>query len=60
MQKANRSRAKPLATFHRRKFRRTESGGEVVEDDGLEIDPHEALAAMMAAQVGCSWAARVV
>lgn len=69
LQKANRSRGKPLATFPRRKFRRTESGGEVGEDDGLEIDPHEALAAMMAAQVGwlrlrlcsaaraCVWAA---
>lgn len=52
LQKANRSRGKPLATFQRRKFRQTESGGEVVDDDGVDIDAHESLAAMMAAQVG--------
>lgn len=52
LQKASRARSRPLASQQRRRARRSDSGGEGGDDEGMEEEAGEALAALMAAQVG--------
>ena len=69
LQKANRTRAKPLSGAQRRKLKKAaqvESGGEGGEEgegegeEAGEEGAHEALAAMMSSQVRASWQLQAV